>query len=75
MKTKPNQSAMQKRALDAAETALEASGLRYMSSQIPGLAHLFVVFAEHEIRRHRDPSPSAHSVQVAPSQAETSEAG
>lgn len=37
------------RALDVAETLLEASGFRYQSSQIPGLALILVAFAEKEI--------------------------
>lgn len=52
---------MQKRARDAAETAWEASGVRHLTSQIDGLAHLFVAFAENELRiaervaRHASP--------------------
>lgn len=42
---------MEQRALELAETVLEASGLRYLSGQIPGLARILMVFAEHEIRR------------------------
>lgn len=40
---------MEKRALEAAEQILEASGLRYQSGQIAGLALILVTFAEHEI--------------------------
>ena len=42
---------MERRALETAEVALDASGLRYQSGQIPGLAHILVVFAEHEMKR------------------------
>ncbi len=44
-------SPMEQRALEAAEVALEASGLRYLSGQIPGLALVLLRFAEDEIRR------------------------
>ncbi len=47
------QTPREERALKAAEVALEASGLRYMSQQIDGLARLFVLFAENEIRIER----------------------
>ncbi len=55
----------EQRALDAAETILEASGLRYQSGQITGLALLLVTFAEHEIRlaeRARDQPSTADAV-------------
>lgn len=38
------------RALVAAEHILDASGLRYWSAQIPGLAVILMAFAENEIR-------------------------
>jgi hypothetical protein len=40
----------ERRALDVAETILEASGLRYESQQIPGLALILRAFAENEMR-------------------------
>lgn len=63
MATKDAQmTAMERRALDTAETILEASGLRYQSGQIPGLALILRSFAENEVRlamRHRRVEPSA----------------
>ncbi len=62
-------SSREQRALDAAETILEASGLRYQSGQIAGLALLLVMFAEHEIRlaeRARDQSPAVDAVREDP---------
>lgn len=44
----------ERRAHEAAETILEGSGLRYQSSQIPGLARILIAFAEHEIHLHRE---------------------
>lgn len=41
---------MERRAIDAAEILLEASGLRYQSGQIAGLAHVLVRFAQHELQ-------------------------
>ncbi len=58
-----------KRALDAAETILEASGLRYQSQQISGLALLLVTFAENEIRlaeRARDQSSAVDAAREDP---------
>lgn len=48
----------QRRADEAAETILEASGLRYQSGQIPGLARILMAFAENEIRLAYDLTPS-----------------
>jgi hypothetical protein len=39
----------EKRALALAETMADASGLRWQSSQLPGLAHILIAFAENEI--------------------------
>lgn len=57
MKQNAPKTAMEKRALETAEVALEASGLRYQSGQIPGLAHILMVFAESEIRRREAFAP------------------
>lgn len=43
----------EQRAFDAASTILEASGCRYQSQQIDGLAVILTAFAEEEIRRSR----------------------
>jgi hypothetical protein len=45
--------AAERRAFEAASTILDASGLRYQSSQIDGLAQILMAFAEHEIHLTR----------------------
>lgn len=40
----------ERRAFQTAEAILEASGLRYQSGQIPGLALILMAFAANEIR-------------------------
>lgn len=42
--------AKERRALETAELVLEASGLRYQSGQIPGLALILIAFADNELR-------------------------
>ncbi len=65
-KSKTPTTARERRALHAAETAWEASGVRYMSGQIAGLALLFVTFAENEIRlAAREHSQAADAVREA----------
>lgn len=44
----------ERRAFETAYTILDASGLRYQSQQIDGLAIILMAFAEQEIRVRRD---------------------
>jgi hypothetical protein len=39
---------LERRALACAETMAEASGLRWQSGQLPGLARILIAFAERE---------------------------
>lgn len=41
---------MERRALALAEAMADASGLRWQSSQLPGLAFILMAFAQNEIR-------------------------
>lgn len=56
-------SPLRRRAFDTAHAILEASGLRYQSRQIEGLAAILTVYAEEEIRRHRE-SPQTADAEV-----------
>ena len=55
---KPKTPMQERRALETAEVVLEASGLRYMSQQIDGLALVLVLFAQNEMRRSQQPERS-----------------
>jgi hypothetical protein len=53
MNTKTAPAPIERRALQLAEVIAEASGHRWMSGQLPGLALIIVTFAENELRLAR----------------------